>query len=112
MPMVIPRCPTTFSMKHISKVSGPSVIKLHEKHHEVGRIKFFGLLDLNVTLVVMATESSHRLIMGGCFCQKREAFDQMWFRKSSVGPEVLGLIGPWPRGYKTFLCSTQLSMKF
>ena len=55
----------TFSNMHISETSGPIAIKFYLKHH-LGRGKAalgFGP-DRIRTLASMATDSSHRVIMG------------------------------------------------
>ena len=56
----------TFSNLNISKTTRPIVIKFYLKHYRgVGKVMFFGFgLGPLRTLVSMATDSSHRLIMG------------------------------------------------
>ena len=58
-------CPLTFSNMNISANSEPIVIKFYLKHHWVWRKTAicFGP-DRIRTLVSMATDSSHRVIMG------------------------------------------------
>ena len=62
-------CPSvrlsTLSNLNISEISWLIVIKFHQKHHWVGGLiaLSFGL-DRIRTLVSMATDSSHRVIMG------------------------------------------------
>ena len=57
--------PSTLSNMNISETSGSIVTKFYLKHHWVGGkdVKGFGL-DRIRTLVSMATDSSHRVIMG------------------------------------------------
>ena len=57
--------PSTLSNMNISETSWPIIIKFHQEHH-LGRgltVLGFGL-DRIRTLVSMATDSSHRVIMG------------------------------------------------
>ena len=55
----------TFSNFNISANSGPIVTKFYLKHHWVGGKDALGFgLDRIRTLVSMATDSSHRVIMG------------------------------------------------
>ena len=57
--------PSTLSSMNISETSWPIVIKFHQKHHWVGGLAALGFgPDLIRTLVSMATDSSHRFIMG------------------------------------------------
>ena len=50
---------------YISKTSRPIAIKLYQKHHCGGGLPVLGFeADKIRTLVSMATDSSHRLIMG------------------------------------------------
>ena len=58
-------CVFTFSNMNISDTSGPIAIKFYLKHHWVGGKDAldFGP-DRIRTLVSMATDSSHRVIMG------------------------------------------------
>ena len=54
----------TFNI-NISETSWPIIIKFHQKHHWGGGLTALGfLLDRIRTLVSMATDSSHRVIMG------------------------------------------------
>ena len=56
---------STLSNINISKTSWPIVIKFHQKHHLGGGFAALGFgLDWIRTLVSMATDSSHRVIMG------------------------------------------------
>ena len=69
-------CPLTISNMNISKTRGPITTKFYLKHHWGGGkpVVDFGP-DRIRTLVSMATDSSHRVIMGktasprflGCF---------------------------------------------
>ena len=57
--------PSTLSNMYISKTSRPIAIKLYQKHHCGGGLPVLGFeADKVRTLVSMATDSSHRLIMG------------------------------------------------
>ena len=59
------RRPSTLSNMNISETSWPIIIKFHQKHHLGGGLAALGFgLDLIRTLVSMATDSSHRVIMG------------------------------------------------
>ena len=56
---------STLSNLNISETSWPIVIKFHQKHHWAGGLAALGLgPDWMKTLVSMATDSSHRVIMG------------------------------------------------
>ena len=56
---------STLSNINISETSWPIIIKFHQKHHWGGGLTALGFrLDRNRTLVSMATDSSHRVIMG------------------------------------------------
>ena len=58
-------CVFTFSHMNISETSGSIVTKFYLKQHWVGGKAALGFgLDWIRTLVSMATESSHRVIMG------------------------------------------------
>ena len=58
--------PLTFSNMNISANSGPIVTKFYLKHHWVGgKAAICFRPDRIRTLVSMATDSSHRVIMGG-----------------------------------------------
>ena len=58
-------CASVHTFKHISEVSWPIIIKFHQKHHWGGGLTVLGFrLDWIRTLVSMATDSSHRVIMG------------------------------------------------
>ena len=58
-------CPFTLSDMNISKTSWLIVIKFHLKHHWGGGLAALGFgQDRIRTLVSMATDSSHRVIMG------------------------------------------------
>ena len=58
-------CVFTFSNMNISETSGPIVTKFYLKHHWVGGKDALGFgPDRIRTLVSMATDSSHRVIMG------------------------------------------------
>ena len=55
----------TLSDMNISETSWPIIIKFHLKHHRGGGLTAAGFgLDRIRTLVSMATDSSHRVIMG------------------------------------------------
>ena len=59
-------CVSTLSNINISKTSRPIVIKFHLEHNKgVGFTALSFGLDRIRTLVSMATDSSHRVIMGG-----------------------------------------------
>ena len=76
-PSSVVRCPSfTISNMNMSATSGPVTTKFNLKHHWVGGKAAFGFgPDQIRTLVSMATQSSHRVIMGktvsplflGCF---------------------------------------------
>ena len=56
---------STLSNINISETSRPIVIKFHKKHHWGGGLAALGFgPDRMRTLVSMATDSSHRVIMG------------------------------------------------
>ena len=58
-------CPSTLSNMIISEISWMIVIKFHKKHHWGGGLTPLGFgPDRIRTLVSMATDSSHRVIMG------------------------------------------------
>ena len=58
-------CPSTLSNMNISETSWPIIIKFHQEHHWGGGLTAIGFgLDRIRTLVSMATDSSHRVIMG------------------------------------------------
>ena len=57
--------PSTLSNMNISETSWPIVIKFHQKHHWGGGSAALGFgPDRIRTLVSMATDSFHRVIMG------------------------------------------------
>ena len=57
--------PSTLSNINISETSWPIIIKFHQEHHWGGGLIVSGFgLDRIRTLVSMATDSSHRVIMG------------------------------------------------
>ena len=57
--------PSTLSNMYISETSWPIVIKFHLEHHWGGGLAAFGFgLDGISTLVSMATDSAHRVIIG------------------------------------------------
>ena len=57
-------CPFTLLDMNISKTSWPIIIKFHLKHHWGGGFAALGFgPDQIRTLVSMATDSSHRVIM-------------------------------------------------
>ena len=69
-------CPLTISNMNISKTRGPIATKFYLKHHWGGGKPALGFGPGRIrTLVSMATDSSHRVIMGktasprflGCF---------------------------------------------
>ena len=56
---------STLSNRNIAETSWPIVIKFHLEHHLGGGLTALGFgLDRTRTLVSMATDSSHRVIMG------------------------------------------------
>ena len=58
-------CPSTLSNMNISETSWPIIIKFHLEYHWVGGLTALGFgLDRIRTLVSMATDSSHRVVMG------------------------------------------------
>ena len=64
-PSIRRRTSSTFSNFNISATSGPIVTKFYLKHHWVGGKDALGFgPDRIRTLVSMATDSSHRVIMG------------------------------------------------
>ena len=66
-PASVPPCvrPSTLSNMNISETSWPIIIKFHQEHHLGGGLTALGFgLDQIRTLVSMATDSSHRVIMG------------------------------------------------
>ena len=57
--------PSTLSNMNISETSWPNIIKFHQKHDLGGGLIALGFgPDRIRTLVSMATDSSHRVIMG------------------------------------------------
>ena len=57
--------PSTLSDINISETSWPIIIKFHLKHHLGRELAALGIgRDRIRTLVSMATDSSHRVIMG------------------------------------------------
>ena len=57
--------PSTLSNMIISETRRPIIIKFRQKHHWAGGLTVIGFgLDRIRTLVSMATDSSHRVIMG------------------------------------------------
>ena len=58
-------CPSTLSNINISETSWLIIIKFNQEHHWGGGLTSLGFgLDRIRTLVSMATDSSHRVIMG------------------------------------------------
>ena len=58
-------CASTLSNMNISEISWPIIIKFYQKHHWGGGLTASGFwLDWIRTLVSMATDSTHRVIMG------------------------------------------------
>ena len=56
---------STLSNMNISETSWPIIIKFHQEHHWGGGMTAFGFgFDRIRTLVSMATDSFHRVIMG------------------------------------------------
>ena len=56
---------STLSNINISETSWPIIIKFHQEHHCGGGLTVLGFgLDRIRTLVSMATDSSHKVIMG------------------------------------------------
>ena len=63
--MCLSVCLSTLLNINISEISGPIATKFYLKHHLGGRKAALGFeQDRNGTLVSMATDSSHRVIMG------------------------------------------------
>ena len=63
--MCLAVCLWTFSNSNISATSGPIITKFYLKHHWVGGKDALGFGPDGIgTLVSMATDSSHRVIMG------------------------------------------------
>ena len=61
--------PLTFSNSNISATSGPIITKFYLKHHWGGGLIALGFGPGRIgTLVSMATDSSHRVIMGKMLC--------------------------------------------
>ena len=61
-------CPLTLSNMNISEMNRLIVIEFHQKHHWDGGLAALGFgSDPMRTLVSMATDSSHRVIMGKTF---------------------------------------------
>ena len=59
------RASSTLSNINISETSRPIIITFHQEHHWGGGLTVLGFgLDRIRTLVSMATDSSHRVIMG------------------------------------------------
>ena len=57
--------PSTLSNMNISETSWPIIIKFYQEHHWGGGLTALGFgQDRIRTLVSMATDSSHRVIMG------------------------------------------------
>ena len=58
-------CASTLSNINISETRWPIIIKFHQEHHWGEGLTVLGFgLDRIRTLVSMATDSSHRVIMG------------------------------------------------
>ena len=56
---------STLSNMNISETSWPIIIKFHQEHHWGGGLTALGFGSARIrTLVSMATDSSHRVIMG------------------------------------------------
>ena len=65
---------------YISKTSRPIAIKLYQKHHCGGGLPVLGFEANKIrTLVSMATDSSHRLIMGKSQHSSSLNFDRNFF---------------------------------
>ena len=57
--------PSTLSNIYVSETSWPIIIKFHQEHYWGGGLTALGFgLDRIRTLVSMATDSSHRVIIG------------------------------------------------
>ena len=57
--------PSTLSNMNISETSWPIILKFHQEHYWGGGLTVLGCgLDPSRTLVSMATDGSHRVIMG------------------------------------------------
>ena len=80
--MCLAVCLWTFSNSNISATSGPMGTKFYLNHHWGGGKAPLGFgPDRIGTLVSMATDSSHRVIMGKC-CEHSSAFifDRIFFK--------------------------------
>ena len=74
-------CVNIFKLKYISATSAPILTIFYLNHHRGGRKAALGFgPDRIRTLMSMATDSSHRVIMGKC-CQHSSAFifDRIFF---------------------------------
>ena len=72
-------CASTVSNINIPETSLPIIIKFHQEHHWGRGLAVFGFgLDRIRTLVSMATDSSHRVIMGKS-CDHSSSFIFDWF---------------------------------
>ena len=72
-------CAVTLSNIYISRTSWPIVIKFHLEHYWGGVLATLGFgLDWIRTLVSIATDSSHRVIMGKP-CDHSSSFILDWF---------------------------------
>ena len=80
-PLVRPSvCASTLSNMNISETSWPIVNKFHRKHHWGGGLAALGFWpDPIRNLVSMATDSSHRIIMGRKPCDHFSSFIFDWF---------------------------------
>ena len=94
---------STLSNINIYEISWPIIIKFHQEHHWGGGLTVLGFrLDRIRTLVSMATDSSHRVIMGKS-CDQSSSFiligSSLFLQvtrttiKSRMGSK-LGKIGP------------------
>ena len=72
-------CPLTISNMNISKIRGPIATKVYLKHHWDGGKPVLGFgPDRIRTLVSIATDSSHRVIMGKTASQVTMTYIRAW----------------------------------
>ena len=103
-PSIVRRRPSsTISNINISATSGPIATKFYLKHHWVGDKVALGFgPDQIRTLVSMATENSHRVIMEktvsplflDCFSSDPFHTCRRWWHAWELGRVHFGLIGP------------------
>ena len=102
--------PCVQNFKHISETCWPIIIKFHQKHHWGGGLTALGFrLDRIRTLVSMATDSSHRVIMGES-CDHSSSFifsspepkaqGELIVRDSSRCPSMCPCVSPCVHTFK------------